>query len=121
MSICLFCLGPFVGYLISTAYWQFLVLNVLASQRCEVLSPLELRIEELRHHIKIETALIDGAKNAVKLLQMQKAPDKKALQEVCVILAAPWEKSYNCICKQQRFRRACALAQTRQNLFCLVT
>ncbi|KAH3779309.1 serine/threonine-protein kinase N2-like isoform X2 [Dreissena polymorpha] len=50
-------------------------------KRCEFLSPLELRIEELRHHIKIESAVIDGANNAIKLLKNSKAPDKKALQE----------------------------------------
>ena len=61
----------------------FIILYILlATSRCEVLSPLELRIEELRHHIKIETAVIEGAKNAIKLLQMSKALEKKALQEV---------------------------------------
>ncbi|KAL5012902.1 hypothetical protein ScPMuIL_011453 [Solemya velum] len=50
------------------------------SQRTEV-SPLELRIEELRHHMKIESAVMEGAKNAIKLLQNTKSQDKKALQE----------------------------------------
>lgn len=46
------------------------------------MSPLELRIEELRHHMKIESAVMEGAKNAIKLLQNTKSQDKKALQEV---------------------------------------
>lgn len=50
-------------------------------QQTEVLSPRELRIEELRHHMKIEAAVMDGAKNAIKLLQNGKTQDKKALQE----------------------------------------
>ena len=49
-----------------------------------MLSPRELRIEELRHHMKIEAAVMDGAKNAIKLLQNGKNQDKKALQEVSV-------------------------------------
>ena len=51
-------------------------------QQQEIMSPLELRIEELRHHMRIESAMVEGAKNATKLLQNSKASDKKALNEV---------------------------------------
>ena len=45
-------------------------------------SPLTLRIEELRHHIQIETAVSEGARNAVKMIQTAaKKVDKDALQQ----------------------------------------
>ena len=47
---------------------------------------LEARIEELRHHLRIESACLEGAKNVLKLLQSAKDKDKKALQEVSRIL-----------------------------------
>merc|ERR1719192_3094532 len=42
---------------------------------------LEAPIEELRHHLRIESACLEGAKNVMKLLQSAKDKDKKALQE----------------------------------------
>ncbi|XP_041049457.1 serine/threonine-protein kinase N2-like isoform X1 [Carcharodon carcharias] len=45
------------------------------------ISPLELRIEELRHHLWVESAIAEGANNAVKLLEGRKVQDKKVLAE----------------------------------------
>lgn len=44
-------------------------------------SSLEERIEELRHRLRIEAAVVDGAKNVIRTLQSNKTIDKKALQE----------------------------------------
>ncbi|GCC34540.1 hypothetical protein chiPu_0013015 [Chiloscyllium punctatum] len=46
-----------------------------------IISPLELRIEELRHHLWVESAIAEGAKNAVKLLEGRRIQDKKVLFE----------------------------------------
>lgn len=43
---------------------------------------LEDRIEELRHRLRIEAAVVEGAKNVIRLLQSSKVAEKKALQEV---------------------------------------
>ncbi|KAK9500342.1 hypothetical protein O3M35_001623 [Rhynocoris fuscipes] len=43
---------------------------------------LEDRVEELRHRLRIEAAVVEGAKNVIRSLQSSKAADKKALQEV---------------------------------------
>ncbi|NP_001073501.1 serine/threonine-protein kinase N2 isoform 2 [Danio rerio] len=46
-----------------------------------IISPLDLRIEELRHHYRIESAVADGAKNVMKLLGTGKVTEKKAHSE----------------------------------------
>lgn len=46
---------------------------------------LEERIEELLHRLRIEAAVVAGAKNVIRILQNNKVPDKKALQEVSMI------------------------------------
>ena len=45
------------------------------------LSPLELRVEDVRHHIEIESRVIQGAKNMIKFLS--KSGQDKGLVEVC--------------------------------------
>uniref|UniRef100_A0A8C1UXY2 protein kinase C n=1 Tax=Cyprinus carpio TaxID=7962 RepID=A0A8C1UXY2_CYPCA len=58
--------------------------KALAVQLCrpsETISPLELRLEELRHHLKIEAAVAEGAKNVVKQLGVRKVQDRRALAE----------------------------------------
>uniref|UniRef100_G3PSZ2 protein kinase C n=1 Tax=Gasterosteus aculeatus aculeatus TaxID=481459 RepID=G3PSZ2_GASAC len=47
-----------------------------------IISPLDLRVEELCHHAKIESAVAEGAKNVMKLLGTGKVTEKKAHSEV---------------------------------------
>ncbi|XP_063240696.1 serine/threonine-protein kinase N isoform X15 [Bacillus rossius redtenbacheri] len=50
-------------------------------------TPLEDRVEELRHRLRIEAAVVEGAKNVIRLLQSSRVADKKALQEAQQSLA----------------------------------
>lgn len=52
------------------------------SGRRELETTLEERIDELLHRLRIEAAVVAGAKNVIRILQNNKVPDKKALHEV---------------------------------------
>lgn len=46
------------------------------------MAPLELRLAELVHHMKIESAVVEGAKNVVKQLSGRKFQDRRIFAEV---------------------------------------
>ena len=48
----------------------------------ETISPVELRVAELVHHMKIESAVAEGAKNVVKQLSGRKLQDRRIVAEV---------------------------------------
>lgn len=50
----------------------------------ELISPLELRVAELMHRMKIESAVAEGAKNVVKQLNERKIQERRVLTEVGV-------------------------------------
>uniref|UniRef100_A0A3Q4G6U1 Protein kinase N2a n=2 Tax=Pseudocrenilabrinae TaxID=318546 RepID=A0A3Q4G6U1_NEOBR len=69
---------------------EFIRMQILkASQASElsfenndpIISPLDLRVEELCHHAKIEAAVAEGAKNVMKLLGSGKVTEKRAHSE----------------------------------------
>lgn len=61
---------------------------------CDLETSLEERIEELLHRLRIEAAVVAGAKNVIRILQNNKVPDKKALQEVSIIIrSAIWRQN----------------------------
>uniref|UniRef100_A0A8B9J300 Serine/threonine-protein kinase N3 n=1 Tax=Amazona collaria TaxID=241587 RepID=A0A8B9J300_9PSIT len=51
------------------------------SQMGSTISALDLRIEELRHHLRIEAAVAEGAKNVLKILGGSRVQDRKFLAE----------------------------------------
>lgn len=52
----------------------------------EIIDPLELRVAELMHHMKIESAVAEGAKNVVKhTTNGRMVMDRRILAEVSVL------------------------------------
>lgn len=55
---------------------------IFSGHLVELISSVELRVAELIHHLKIESAVVVGAKNVVKYLSGQKIQDRRVLAEV---------------------------------------
>lgn len=59
-----------------------LTLALLPGQIAKLVAPLELRVAELLHRMKIESAVVEGAKNVVKQLSGRKFQDRRIAAEV---------------------------------------
>lgn len=57
---------------------------ILEKSESHLETPLEERVAELRHRLRIEAAVVEGAKNVIRTLQSSKIAEKKALQEVSI-------------------------------------
>lgn len=60
----------------------FLLFFCLERSESQFDTLLEERVAELRHRLRIEAAVVEGAKNVIRTLQSSKVNEKKALQEV---------------------------------------
>ncbi|XP_068190848.1 serine/threonine-protein kinase N2 isoform X2 [Antennarius striatus] len=58
----------------------------------EMISPLELRIAELLHHMKIEAAVVEGAKKVVKQMTGRKIQDRRILAEAQARMQESFQK-----------------------------
>lgn len=64
-----------------------------AGKVSEVMSPVELQVEDLRHRLRVECAVVEGAKNVLKLCQAAgKVTDRKVFQEAQNSLVESSEK-----------------------------
>lgn len=59
-----------------------LTLALPPGQTARPMAALELRVAELLHHMKIESAVLEGAKNVVKQLSGRKFQDRRIFAEV---------------------------------------
>ncbi|RNA15217.1 Serine threonine- kinase, partial [Brachionus plicatilis] len=51
------------------------------ANKLELSMPVDIQLEELRHRLKVETAVYEGAKNAINIMQQMQTKDKKALHQ----------------------------------------
>jgi len=65
-------------------FFKFLKFLILERSESHLDASLEERVAELRHRLRIEAAVVEGAKNVIRTLQSSKVNEKKALQEVSI-------------------------------------